>query len=375
MAKTKKATPVSDDRTGSFPVPFTLDAFRKDVVEVFFHYVRTIGWMTDEKTAWAITGVPAPNEAHAFFSPEYTAADLGLTFDSIRNTPFASTLERLYEFAYFGRIDSSAEQMEYESIHTWMAAIVCDADNGLVTNEWDSYGLNIQASTRNCSMVIELANARNVLEGGESFFYYFGPPQARSEHSHDSLTIRQMALLSGMEEMSIRAAANPKRANPLQTHSADGGTRVAIDVAKAWLLAKGRYVQIQPYRSAGEVDLAKRGFVDTWQILDVLDARYQMLVDHDGLEVIKARLQKLGVSLGNGLNGTYMGLEEEAFANESFMRSLAEVLALPVDLFVLRCKEVLAKRQLARVERELRELADSRMSSSENAQGEDHGTE
>jgi hypothetical protein len=54
---------------------------------------------------------------------------------------------------------------------------------------------------------------------------------------------------------------------------------------------------------------------------------------------------------------------------------LAEVLALPVDLFVLRCKEVLAKRQLARVERELRELADSRMSPSENAQGEDHGTE
>lgn len=359
MAKTKKAASVRNDHTVSFPVPFTLDAFRKDIVEVYFHYVRTIGWMTDEKTAWAITGVSVPCEAHAFFSPEYTAADLGLSFDSIRNTPFASTLERLYEFAYFGRVDASAEAMEYESTHTWLAAIVCDADNGLVANEWDSYGLNISVSTRNCSMVMELANARNVLEGGESFFYYFGSPQVRSEHSHVSLTIRQMALLSGMEEMSIRAAANPQRANPLQTHSADGGTRVAIDVAKAWLKAKGRYVPIQPYRSAGEVDLVKRGFIDTWQIYDVLDARYQMRVDHDGLEVVCDRLEKLGVSLGKGLNGTHMELEEDAILSESFMRPLAEYLELPVDLFVLRCKEVLAKQQLIRVEREIRELADS----------------
>lgn len=375
MAKTKKTASVSDDQTGSLPVPLTLDAFRKEVVEVFFHYVRTIGWMTDEKTAWAITGVTAPPEAHTFFSPEYTAADLGLTFDHIRQTPFASTLERLYEYAYFGRVDASAEAMEYESIHTWMAAIVCDANNSLVAQEWDGYGLNILASTHNCNTVIELANARNVLEGGESFFISFGTPQARDEYSFNSLTIRQMALLSGMEEMSIRAAANPKRANPLKTHSEDGGTRVAVDVAKAWLQTKGRYVQIQSYRSAGEVDLAKRGFIDTWQIFDVLDARYQMIVGHDGLDAVKARLEGLGVSIGKGLKGTHMDLEEEAFSNESFMRSLAEILELPIDLFVLRCKEVLAKRQLARVERELRELADSRTTAPEKLQGEDHGTE
>jgi hypothetical protein len=219
-----------------------------------------------------------------------------------------------------------------------------------------------------------LANARNVLEGGESFFISFGTPQARDEYSFNSLTIRQMALLSGMEEMSIRAAANPKRANPLKTHSEDGGTRVAIDVAKVWLQAKGRYVPIQRYRSAGEVDLVKRGFIDTWQIFEVLDARHQMRVDHDGLEAVKANLEKLGVSVGNGLNGTYMELEE-AISNESFMRPLAEFLELPVDLFVLRCKEVLAKQQLAKVERELRELANPRANTSEIAQGDDHGAE
>lgn len=107
-----------------------------------------------------------------------------------------------------------------------------------------------------------------------------------------------------------------------------------------------------------------------------MDARYQMLVDRDGQEAVKARLEKLGISIAKDLiKGTHMDLEDEAFSNESFMRPLAAVLELPVDLFLLRLREMMAKRQLVQVERELRELTNSRMNSPENAQGEDHGTE
>lgn len=357
MAETKIAAPRStSEQATSFPVSLTREAFRAAVLDVFLHYIRTISWITDEKTAWAIAGLPAPNDPFSIFDPDDGAAELGLTYEHIRRTDFARAMEHLYEFGFLGRLDESAESMVYESYYTWVSAIVCDAASGYVALEWDSYGASICDSARSCVLVAELANARNMLEGDESFFIGLRVGSAKDKAVGDeSLTVRQMALLSGMEEMSIRAAANPKRANALQTHIEDGGTRIAFDVAKAWLQSKGRYVPITRYWSAGEVDLAKRRFTNPGALIEALDARREMIAARDGAEQLNDRLAGLGVPVEKEVDRNYWNIDEPNLHDESLMRTLAELLKLPGDLLVLRTREMLAIQQLSQIERQLRE--------------------
>lgn len=198
-----------------------------------------------------------------------------------------------------------------------------------------------------------------MLEGGESFFNGFRSGSVKDKDNavgDDSLTVRQMALLSGMEEMSIRAAANRKRgAKALQTHIDDGGTRIAFDVAKTWLQSKERYVTITRYWSAGEVDLAKRRFTSPAALIDALNARREMIAARDGAEILGNRLARLGIPVEQGVDRNFWNIDEPNSHDESLMRNLAELLDLHADLLVLRIRETLAIQQLSQIERQLRE--------------------
>lgn len=356
MAKTKKsANGVTAQQIGSFPVPFTLEKLKGAILDVFLHHIRTIAWMTDVQTAWRVTGLQSPAPA-SLLDPDEGPAELGLTYEHIRKSDFAYAMEHLYEFAYFGKLDESAEPMIYESYYMWVSAIVSDAATGYVALEWDSYGAPICNSAQICVLVAELANARNMLEGGESFFNNFGARYAKEPVVGDeSLTVRQMALLAGMEEMSIRAAANPKRANPLRTHE-DSGTRIAFDVAKSWLQSKGRYVPITRYRSTSDIDLANYQFTSSAALIDALEARRDYVCTRDGEEALNERLATLGISEEKTSTHTHWDAIKHNLRNESLMRALAAILELPADLLVLRVQETLAIEQLSQIERQLREI-------------------
>jgi len=155
--------------------------------------------------------------------------------------------------------------------------------------------------------------------------------------------------------MSIRSAANPKRANPLKTYTEDGGTRVNIEVAKEWLKSKGRYVPVTLFYSAGDVDLTKRRFADFEELWFALNARFLMIADRDGLDVMKTKLATLGISVGKGVNREYLDIDELAYADDQLMASLAQMLELPSELLVLRCKEIGATQQLVEIEKQLRQ--------------------
>lgn len=343
------------EQAGSFPISLTKEAFQAAVVDVCLHYIRTIAYIADEKAAWGVLSLPVPDGA-SVFDPDDSARELGLTYEHIRNIAFARAMEYLYEFAFFGRRDENAETMFYESYYMWVSDLACDAARGYVALEWDSYGGAICDSARKCVQVAELANARNTLEGGESFFNSFPGSSAKDETVDDgSLTIRQMSLLSGMEEMSVRAAANPKRANPLQTHKEAGGTRIAFDVAKTWLQSTGRYVPITRYWSDGDIDLAKRRFSNSRALIDALNARRETITLRDGAQELNDRLGALGIPVEKEIDRNYWNIDEPHLRDEGLMRNLAELLDLPSDLLILRAKEVLTIQQLSQIERQLRE--------------------
>ena len=104
MAKSSQAqSDVNKEFKGTFEIPFPLKSFQSDMLEVFFFYMRTIGWMSGADAAWRIASADKASGAdlNKMFDPDSTAASLGLTYSHIRSTRFARILERLYQYAFF----------------------------------------------------------------------------------------------------------------------------------------------------------------------------------------------------------------------------------------------------------------------------------
>lgn len=360
----------TQSQSGVLPAPFTLDKLQEMILTLYLQQVRMIVTMSSQTAediaiGWRIIGKPTDGYESELFNVNLNPEQLGLRYDTICNTTFAECIERMYQFAYFGILDESVEQMEWDGIYTYITAILSDMKNSQFFNEWEGNGAYALAEAMECFQVAELANARTVLEGGENFFHFghnFKDNKDDDSTGYNGLTVRQMHLLSGMEEMSIRAAANPKRANPLPTYSEDGRTRISIEAAKTWLKSKGRYVPITRRWGAGDVDLAKRKFSSTEELVETLHARLLMLTERDQLGVsLINRLAEAEISVTKTIAGTKktFKIDWSCISNFSLIPKLAEILELPADLLALRVREALARDELASVDRELRILVEA----------------
>lgn len=354
---------IKSPQDNGLPVPFSLDKLRGKILALYFQQIRMISWMAGNATiGWRIIDKPADAYESDLFAPDLDPEHIGLKYDAIRTTHFAECIEKMYQYAYFGILDESGEQMDYESVYTWMTSILNDMKNSRMFYELETYGSFSLGDAEECFQVAELANARRVLEGGKNFFYFGMNNKDDDSTGENGLTVRQMALLSGMEEMSIRAAANPKRATPLLTYSEEGRTRISIQIAKAWLQAKGRYVAITRRWGEGEIDLEKRRFASIEQLAETLESRIQMLTLRDPSgDALKAGLAAVGITVSfrsDAYNNPFE-LDMTFISDVTQIRKLAELLELPPDLLVLRTREARAKEELISVERELRILVES----------------
>lgn len=335
-----------------------LENFHDDVTNVFLHYVRSIGWMVDAKTAWAITKAPALEYEGNLFDPGLNAADLELKYEHILRTDFARSMQRMYDFAYFGQIDLSAESLTHMGVHTWVSALVVDAVGSAVSIEWDCHGLDIINCARRCAQVAEMANARMILEGGEQFFDNFRGYNKEDSPAEGLLTVRQVAMLAGMEEMSVRAAANPSRANQLKPTKTENGTRFESAIVKEWLQQKKRYIPITKRWSAGELNLTQKSFSSLDEVSISLDARYNMLGLEHGFDHLNQKLAAIGLVEKEIFGKAQILMPDEVFTNEETVRGMARAFRLPEELLVLRVKEVLAVENLRAIERAIKEVGE-----------------
>lgn len=356
MVKNLEKNSSSELETVGLTPAVSVADFQNDVTNVFLHYVRTIAWMADAETAWAITKAPKLDHAAELFNPDFNAADLGLQYTNIQATEFARAMQRMYDYAYLGQLDQSQDPLDYESIHTWIAAIVVDVAASATGREWDSYGVDILSCASRCAQVAETANARAILEGGEPFFSSFKAHSKDDYPEEAVLNVRQVSLLSGMEEMSIRAAANPNRVNQLKPIKTDSGTRFEIQVVKDWLISKKRYIPISKRWSEGDLNLDKKRFFSLDEVNSGINARFQMFCNNHGLEKIDAQLGRIGLTSGTGIGGPFLDIDYSEYKNEQKLRGLAHILELPEELLVLRVNEVIAAEQLRRIERAIKEL-------------------
>lgn len=356
MAKTLKTAQSKHEAATGFPVPFSLETLHDDLPNIFLHHLRLIGWMIDEETAWLIMKDPLLALSKKLHYTNLTAAEIGITYEHIQKTAFAVHMEFLYNYAFFGRIDANMDVMEEESIYTWYSALICDAARGEVTMEYDAWGTAgpLESALR-CLHVIETANARVTLEGAEPFFNRFqGGKEGYLKEGF--LTIRQMALLSGMEEMSVRAAANPKRSNPLKTVNTEDGTHIEIAVAKEWLQQKGRYVPISYDWVKGEIDLFKHHFTNIREFDSTLYSRFRLLKKKGNIH-LEEQLNAAGVESVSSIAGTLLNHDPNDPAKVARLEEVGRLLELEPQLLYLRIKEAHAKGTLFEVQYALRDLA------------------
>ena len=359
MAKSNSRTEVETTSTSSqdtsFPVPFSVEEFHFDVLTLYVDHVRKSDWFIQRdqlksvadhsSQIWQLFIKRIPDEPDALHSCGTSASEIGVTYDDIRLTPFAERLDVLYQYAFFGNVDMNKTAIESEGDYSWIAALVCDCKDSFYMQEWDDFGNDVKASAENCFNVVELANARWQLENGEKFSHMGLSPTNESTGTGDELTIRQMALLAGMEEMSIRAAANPKRSNPLITFSAEGKTRITTAAAKAWLISKNRYVPIQYQFSAADFDLAKRKFSDFDDFIQVSKTRlFFLLSETPDVKKLESDLAELTTIYHNDF---------QWMSDPVLVQKLSEHLKLPPELFALRLRQLQASEELKAVEREL----------------------
>lgn len=350
--------------TGAFPIPFTTEQLHADVQTMLLLMARQLNFVFGRPTTGTIPeqtsllGLPASSDIN---DPGMSAAALGLRYDMVQSTSLAEVMESLYQYAFLGIDDIAREPMTSDSAFTWVSVIVNDLVNSAFVAEWQAYGPSeaVDAAAARCLLVCETAQARRILEGHDDNFMDW------ADSLESGLTFRQMALLSGMTEASVRTLSNPKRRNPLVTVNDGKNVRIEVAAGKAWLQAKGRYVPIRRTNRAGQFDLAARRFSGTDELMWALDQRLQFLWAQGEADVLRRRCaEQIPGLLDDQAEQPSLRLTRTQLGDSRLMTAVADLLGLPGELLPLRASEACAREALAeieqRIQRTLKSEADHR---------------
>lgn len=335
---------VAPNPSQALPQPFTLEQLQIDVLNLYLLQLRMTSLFTNDQSIWALAGKTGIKEGQIWVG-DNTVKDFNLTYADIQDSVFARALEQQYSFGFLGFDNLLCEPMEMDTIHTWVAAYLIDMQGSNVASEWISNGADIDVDR--CILACELANARNILEGGESFFPYTSDDSNKIDEV-GALTVHQMALLAGMEDMTIRTAISRKGPNQLKAFKDDRRTLIKIEDAKEWLTTKGRYVPVTRQSFAGaHLNLEKTGFLSIYGFTHAMARRVTYL--EEVKPEAKTVEQLVGLVATAGMKSPSLDNRDDLL-NASLMERVAQILDLPKALFVLRAREAVLREELAQTE-------------------------
>jgi len=328
--------------------PFSKDELRKAILDIFLLSVRTTSLWTTSRYAQKVDTSLPPTD---LWDPEAAAEDFDFKYEQIAESTIAQVLDYQYDYAFLGLEGLDYEHMEVGTTHTWVAAYLVDLLDSHVISEWESFGAvgGDRSSVQLCLSVCELANARKTLMTGEGFFSFFYYADRASQkkgmpaNSNGGLTVRQVALLSGMEETTIRAMISRKNAGALVHHKEDGRTLFKPEVVREWLQEKGKLMPITYGRPGDELNLSTVEFKSLNAFVEACSLRLFTLDRKQGDS--NAISQKVKVLLGKDAND--LSLDLQMLRNEPLMKELASLLESPPELFALRAQQVALQEELS----------------------------
>lgn len=348
--------------TTLFQAPMSKAELRRHVVTVSLVLVRQLHFVfhrpdnSHEKAQIQLLGMTDTSGINVPDVGPFEEDGLPLTYEQLAETAFASTMEELYELAYHGMVYGTGYDLNSESSASWVSRILMDLSGSHFAVAWDDYS-TCKDAIRALVEVCETAQARMVLEDiqqSDTFMDW------HSYEGHDGLTFRQIALLSGMTEASLRTMANPKRNNALKTNSHGRNTYITPADAREWLISKGRHVPISDIdRQGAELDLVNETFHNFDHFCDRLDSRLHFLLGSEAAEDVTTALEDVreGLLSRRLMDQTpYLKLEPSEYADTVLMAKIGRALQLPSDLLALRSAALYARSQAEDFERRIKEI-------------------
>ena len=345
----------------SFTVPFGREQLRQDMLLIFWHQLRTTSLFVEEAKVGALVGSASMVDCvgSRFWNMDLGHSDFEVGIEQYKGTKFASCLEMQFDFGYRGVLTNQAVAMEMDCDHTWVALYLHDLKTSDVVNEVEAWSsADLKTAIKRCHETSELANARLALENREIFCYFSSSRSGDRDESAplEGLTIRQVAMLSGMEEMSVRTAVSRKGPNQLPTYKEDGRTLVRSEDARAWLKAKGRYLPITREWSGQQLRLEKTKFANLTELDDALRQQMLYLSGAAGTspEELKTRLRSIYEAHGYP---DVFGVTTYTQAKDAkLIAAVSEALSLPPQLLVLRAQQAQLTDELQQLDREISRL-------------------
>ncbi|MCB1995645.1 MAG: hypothetical protein KDG57_07155 [Rhodoferax sp.] len=302
-----------------------------------------------DKHLWALVSSGSSGSEHAIADPDLSAEDLGLTWNDVEQTAMATTMMHLYDYGALAIEDGTTESLDnVEGEAAWVTCLLHDLRRSTFLIKWnEAKAGRVVPAVERCLLIAETAHARLLLEGGKEGFF-------PTEYEIGYLTFRQLSLLSGMTEASLRTLAS-RASSGLVTERKGNNSYIPISHAKEWLKDRNRYTPIRRVSNAGAAPLTDRKHTSVDDFLVAIDERVSYLVDELGLEFLQRRLS--GGRFGkvqktrSGMHAIDVGAAQ--LLNRELMESLATVLELPPTKFALRAAEAVHGDELRRIEREL----------------------
>ena len=336
-----------------FPLPFTREQIREDVCNIYLFEARKAAHLYG-----VLQSAPYPTfldglEFSSWFDQDCGPKELELSYDKVSKYDLAMAMEDFFDLGFYAVLFSRLEPMEMDTAYTWIAYYLQDCTKSAYLQEWEAYGASILDSIKRCLYVCELANARCILEGKETFAYLRSTKD--DEDNYDVLSIRYLALLAGMEELSLRSAISRKSSPILEIKKDDRRTFIESEVARNWLIAKGRYQPMIIGHLSSEIDLTKTHYNSIEDFVEMLFDRLACVADKAADRYVLEQSMNILLKSQKIEYLRDMGFDE--LCSESLMTSIAELLDLPAELLKIRAREAALKSRISRCEWELKRLA------------------
>ena len=124
-------------------------------------------------------------------------------------------------------------------------------------------------------------------------------------------------------------------------------------MAKAWLIAKNRYVPVTKRTNVTTLNLANTQFADINSIRDAIHRHIKDVAGRSDGQAVQLRIHAALTQLGYD---NEVSLDRSAFLNTDLMTLIAGFLQLPANLLVLRAREAVLNDDLTTLNGELTAL-------------------
>lgn len=323
--------------------PFSKSELLDELRLTLFTFAREIGRAYTFAGAFRLLGLEPPEDEEGPYPDPFVTAQVdpieSVDLASLWITPFASAL---YDFAFEGRYDPLLDWSAVcEDLYPFLRSV--EAHETVV----DSVGM-----PRLLRLVLELGVARAVVNGDCEEIIPIRPPEREEPDTRFGgfLPLRQVALLAGVDEKTVRnASANPKA--PLKSKSIGGRAYFAVDDVREWLDKRGQLLPTVMVKPSATRDLKAQPFTSAEDLaLFLEDRRATVGMAWDATD---ASGQRRIPELALAWTASTQPMASPSFDLEAAL-ALADALQLPAGDFVPAVLELFQKIEQERVRAELR---------------------